>query len=157
MNKTNIGVKINRSDELRVAFRALAGSTSVRLSDAKFTSRKLFAALNSIGFPVLTLEIKNPLIQSFTKHGGFGEDDFVEIALSLGYEELAEERVAAAMLELSEKSLVDANKLERLLAIHGKDLKLSRDEIKAFLLFQLGEKTYMRPKFTVEIASQLIN
>ena len=63
MKITNIGGhgKINRSDELRVAFKALGRSNvlTARRSDAKLTPRQLFAALNSIGFPVLTPEIKN--------------------------------------------------------------------------------------------------
>ena len=148
-------LQIDRSDELRVAFRAIHSPNAT----VTLTPRLLFHTLKQLGLHPLTVSMRSALIESFSKHGGFTEDDFVQVAQSLGYAELADRNYGAAVAQMTAENngLVDMNELERLVRIYGAPLKLSSAEVKAFLLFQLGEKQYVRPQLTKDTALQLIN
>jgi hypothetical protein len=143
--------KIDRSDELRVAFLASAKKNT------KMTPKQLVDTLGHLGFPPLTPEIKSGLVASFNVHGGFDQEDFVKLALTMGFEEIGEKRYSEAIDQIAEDSLVDCNLLERLLVHFGCGINLSPEEAKAFLMFQLGERDYKRPRITKEKAHQLIN
>ena len=120
------------------------------------SAAQLLKLLSSVGLRV-SLSDRQAIAEAFQTRAGFNKEDFVNIAESLGYSRNANDLTNSALKVMSQGGYVLLESLERHLSVCGKEIGLSREEARSFLLYQLGSKDFVKGRVSLEDAQSLLN
>ena len=134
--------------ELRLAFQSVGKK--------ELTPAEVFSLLHAIGVACTPAE-QQAVIDAFQESGAFNCEEFVDIAESLGFSETAQEKLECALELLTEQAAIKVGKLQQMIAVAGARIGLTAVEAQEFLRFQLGPRSFDKPRVSLREALGLLN